>query len=301
MENENEKYLADWLAGTISDDQLRQLVSKEDVAAFQKIRKAFDKMSVPEPDLEKNFAAIKHKMDSKAKSPRKKSVIPMWVYAAAACMILSLGWYQVYVLSNEVSTDFGNQKNILLADNSKVTLNAKSKVCYSNLFQYNRTIKLDGEAFFEVEKGRSFIVTTALGEVKVLGTKFNVISFSDYFEVVCYEGKVQVQANHKKTILTPGESVRFYNGIYENWATINPKKPLWISGETDLKKVPMKYVFDKFERQFNVKVDFPKNIENIKFTGSFTNSDIKKALQSICIPLHLSYTTTTSGTIQISK
>ena len=300
MKNENENYLADWLADKMSDDQLRKLVSEEDFLAFQKIKKTLENSTISVPISEDSFAAIKQKLATK-KTVKRRRVIPMWSYAVAACLLVSFGLYQLYFLSNEVQTDFGSTKILVLNDNSKVTLNAKSKVCYSNLFQYNRSIEIEGEAFFEVTKGRSFTVTTPLGEVKVLGTKFNVASFSDYFEVICYEGKVRVEVNKKATLLTQGESVRFYNATFENWADINLQKPLWINGETDLKKVPMKYVFDKFENQFHVDVDFPKSIESIKFTGSFTNTNIETALKSICIPLHLKYSDTTSGKIQISE
>ena len=219
----------------------------------------------------------------------------------AACLLISFGLYQLYFLSNEVKTSFGSTKTIILKDDSKVTLNAKTKVLYSNLFQFNRTLKLEGEAFFEVIKGRSFTVKTKLGEVKVLGTKFNVISFEDYFEVVCYEGKVKVTTNKKVTILTQGESIRFYNAIYENWASYNLQKPTWIAGKTSFKNVPMKYVFTKFKSQYNVALEFPKNIESIKFTGSFTNANIEKALKSICIPLHLKYSNSASRKIKISE
>lgn len=300
MENENEHYLADWLAGKLSDEQLRELVSEKDFLAFQKIKNTLANSTISDSDMDRNFAAIQQKKAAKKTiAPRK--VIPMWTYAVAACLLLSLGWYQLYFLSIEVQTDRGTTQSLVMTDNSKITLNANSEVCYANLFRYNRVIKLDGEAFFEVEKGRSFLVKTALGEVKVLGTKFNVASFSDYFEVVCYEGKVKVTANKKTIILTKGESVRFYNSTFENWADINLQRPLWMNGETDLKKVPMKYVFDKFESQFDVEVEYPKSIESIKFTGSFTNSNIETALQSICIPLHLKYSDTTSGKIQISE
>ncbi len=300
MINENEHYLADWLADKLSDDQLQQLVSEDDFLAFQKIKRTLNNSAIFEPNMDQNFASIKQKLATK-KTIKSRKVIPMWAYAVAACLLLSLGWYQIYFLSNEVATDFGATETLVLSDNSKVTINSKSKVCYANLFQYNRTIELEGEAFFEVKKGNTFLVKTTLGEVTVLGTKFNVASFSDYFEVVCYEGKVRVDVNKKATILTQGESVRFYNSTFENWAETNLQKPLWMSGETDLKKVPMKYVFDKFEKQFDVEVDFPKNIESIKFTGSFTNSNIETALKSICIPLHLKYSNTTSGKIQISE
>lgn len=305
MENENDIYLADWLADTITDEQLQQLVSEEDFLAYQKIRMTLHNLGVSEPDMERDFVAIKKRIENKKtdkkSAKRTRRIIPLWTYPIAASLLLFLGWYQVYFSSNVITTNFGVTRVLNLSDNSTVTLNSKSKVSYPNLFQYNRTIQLEGEAFFQVQKGKQFTVETALGSIQVLGTQFNVTAFSDYFEVVCYEGKVRVQSKNQSVILTKGESVRLYGQKFENWADTFPVKPDWISGESTFKNVPVKYVIEKFENQYDVKIKFPKNLENSKFTGSFTNSNIETALKTICIPLNLKFSNTNSKTIQISE
>jgi transmembrane sensor len=278
MENENETYLSDWLADKISDEQLKQLVSNDDFLAYQNTLRNY---TVSEPNMDENFKTIQQKLASKKETPSRK-ILPIWSsISIAASILLFIGLYQLYFSSNEFATDFGTTKSIVLNDDSKVTLNANSSVCYPNLFQFNRTIELKGEAFFEVQKGSTFTVKTALGNITVLGTKFNVTSFDYYFEVVCYEGKVKVESQNKATILTHGESLRVVNTNFEN--------------------VPMKYVLEKFKNQYHLEIDYPKNIETIKFTGSFTNSNKETALQSICIPLDLKYANSSSRKIIISE
>lgn len=301
MENENETYLSDWLANKISNEQLKELVSEDDFLAYQKLKSALEDFTVSNPDLDKNFDAIKQKWTTqKAKKPAK--VIPLWRYAGvAAAVLLFVGLFQMFYFSNAEETSFGISKNITLPDDSKVTLNAKSKLSYPNLFQFNRTLNLEGEAFFEVQKGKTFTVETSLGCVKVLGTKFNVNAYKDYFEVICYEGKVRVESKGKIAILTPSESIRFYDHTVENWAETNAVKPSWISGESEFKNVQVKYVIDKFQNQYNINIDFPKNKENIKFTGTFTHKNIETALKSICIPLNLKYSQISSDKIRISE
>lgn len=300
MEAKNETYLSDWLAHKITDEQLKQLVSEEDFTAFQKIKNALNGFEISNPDLEQNFSAIKQKLSDKDKP--KAKVIPLWRYASiAASLLILFGVYHFFIAQNEITTGFGNTQMITLADNSKVVLNAKSKLTYCNSFEYKRTLQLDGEAFFEVEKGSSFTVETSLGDIRVLGTKFNVIAFQDFFEVKCYEGKVQVIQKGKSTILTQGESVRFYNATSENWAEVNASKPSWISGESSFKKVPMRYVIEQFKNQYNVEVEYPNSIENIKFTGTFTHKDLTVALQTICLPLHLKFGKDQTGKIIISE
>lgn len=289
MENNNDTYLSDWLADKISDDQLKLLVSNEDFIAFQKLKNTLSNYTVSEPDMEHSFAKIQQKIESK-KTKKQPKVIHLWKYVAvAASLLLFFGLYQLFYFSNKVATDFGSTEIISLSDNSKVTLNAKSELSYPNFFLWNRSLKLEGEAFFEVQKGSRFTVETALGKVTVLGTKFNVISFDDFFEVVCYEGKVKVDNKGKSTILKQGETVRVYQNSYDNYELINAEKPEWIIGESSFKNVPIHYVLEKFEMQFNVKVDYPKTIKNIKFTGSFSNKNRDTAIKTICIPLNLKY------------
>ncbi|GEC77357.1 FecR family protein [Flavobacterium aquatile] len=289
MEHNNDTFLSDWLADKISDDQLKQLVSNEDFVAFQKLKNALSNYTVSKPDMEQSFAKIQHKIESK-KTKKQPKILHLWKYVTvAASLLLFFGLYQTFYFSNKVATDFGSTESITLNDNSKVTLNAKSELSYPNFFLWNRSLKLEGEAFFEVQKGSKFTVETSLGKITVLGTKFNATSFDDFFEVVCYEGKVKVENKDKTTILTQGETVRVYQNSYSNHPQKNAQKPEWILGESSFKNVPIRYVLDKFEMQFNIKVDYPKTIENIKFTGSFSNKNMDTAIKTICIPLHLKY------------
>lgn len=289
MENNNDTFLSDWLADKISDDQLKQLVSNEDFVAFQKLKNTLSNYTVSEPDMEQSFAKIQQKIESK-KEKKQPKVLHLWKYVTvAASLLLFFGLYQLFYFSNKVATDFGSTEIITLNDNSKVTLNAKSELSYPNFFRWNRSLKLEGEAFFEVQRGSKFTVETSLGKITVLGTKFNVTSFDDFFEVVCYEGKVKVENKDKSTILTHGETVRIYQNSYSNHPQKNAQKPEWILGESSFKNVPIQYVLEKFEMQFNVKFDYPSTIENIKFTGSFSNKNIDTAIKTICIPLHLKY------------
>ncbi len=304
---ENETYLSDWLAGKISDEKLEELVGETEYLAFKQLRDTLDGYTIPEPDMERNFSMVKLKRDKK-ESPKQKRIIPLWSYAAiAASLLLFFGLFQLFYFSNVTQTDFGTLKVLSLPDNSKVTINAKSKLSFPNLFQYNRTLHLEGEAYFEVQKGSTFTVKTALGNVRVLGTKFNVNAHSDYFEVVCYEGKVRVESKGKIAIVTPSEHIRFYDHTMENWADASDigsgptHRPSWISGETTFRNVPVQYVFNQFQNQYNVKIDYPEKIKEVKFTGAFTNKDKATALKTICIPLSLKYKDLGNGKIIISE
>jgi ferric-dicitrate binding protein FerR (iron transport regulator) len=300
MENNN-TFLSDWFENKISDEQLKQHISNDDFLAYQKIKNSLANFKMKESNSEDHYKAIQSKIEKVKK--QKSNVIPLWKYASVAASILVfLASYFYLTKETNLETGFGEKQTIILADNSEVILNSKSKLIFSNLFRFERKLVLEGEAFFQVKKGSSFVVSTRQGTVEVLGTKFNVISnANDFFEVHCYEGKVKVTSNEKVQILTQGQSIRFYNNQVENWTEIKSKFPSWLAFESSFKNTPIKQVFEKIRNQYGVEINFPKAIENIKFTGTVTHKNINTAMKSICIPLHLEYTQIDSNQIKVEN
>jgi ferric-dicitrate binding protein FerR (iron transport regulator) len=300
MENNN-TFLSDWFENKISDEQLKQHISNDDFLAYQKIKNSLANFKMKESNSEDHYKAIQSKIEKVKK--QKSNVKPLWKYASVAASILVfLASYFYLTKETNLATGFGEKQTIILADNSEVILNSKSTLIFSNLFRFERKLVLEGEAFFQVKKGSSFVVSTKQGTVEVLGTKFNVISnATDFFEVHCYEGKVKVTSNEKVQILTQGQSIRFYNNQVENWTEIKSKFPSWLAFESSFKNTPIKQVFEKIRNQYGVEIDFPKAIENIKFTGTVTHKNINTAMKSICIPLHLEYTQIDSNQIKVEN
>jgi len=287
-------YLSQWIEGDISDNELENLVSEEDFIAFQKLRSLLSSVKPKDLDKEGDYAKIQVKLGKKQsvkRSTKIKSIPVWWKYTGVAATIaLFFGLFQMFYFSNVINTGIGNRITVELSDQSEVILNSKSTLSYPNLFRFNRSLKLDGEAYFSVHKGSTFTVKTKNGEVQVLGTKFNVSSFNDYLEVVCYEGKVKVLSKGSSQILMLGEYFRLYDTNTEKGKELNQTKPSWLQSESSFKKIPFKYVIEKFERQYGAEVIYPEKLENILFTGSFPHRNKEVALKAICTPLNLNYT-----------
>ena len=60
--NENKNFLSDWLAGSLSDEKLMELVSESDFQAYKKLKSTLDTYQVASPDMDANFQAIKYKL-----------------------------------------------------------------------------------------------------------------------------------------------------------------------------------------------------------------------------------------------
>lgn len=105
---------------------------------------------------------------------------------------------------SSVATRIGNRTKIVLPDGSQVWLNAGSNLDYNNL-DFNKDIRevsLNGEAYFDVVKNaeKPFIIHTKKMDIKVVGTAFNVRSYSEekFSEASLIHGSIEVTLKDRK-------------------------------------------------------------------------------------------------------
>jgi len=110
---------------------------------------------------------------------KRKLHLQRW--AAAACVVLMSGWVLMATgwidyWQADLVTSTGEQRREMLADGSTLILNTDSAVTFDYAGDRRGVTLLSGEAYFEVQpdKARPFIVTTAQGSVRVVGTRFTV-------------------------------------------------------------------------------------------------------------------------------
>jgi transmembrane sensor len=154
------------------------------------------------------------------------------------------------------STTIGEQKKIELPDHSIMTLNSMSKAEYASDWSKERTLKLSGEAFFEVEKGSTFSVVTDQGVVEVKGTSFDVFARPEKFRVECRTGKVNVSCGKSIVELTPGNGAELLAGklVIDQ---INMDGNDWKTGVFTFSEEPIENVFLEIERQFGITIQRP--------------------------------------------
>lgn len=111
---------------------------------------------------------------------------------------------------NTLRTPLGGRYQIVLADGTKVWLNAGSTLTFPQRFSKDeRMVMAQGEVFFEVShnKTKPFVVRTNRMDVRVLGTSFNLNVYEDSEKpsVSLIEGSVQMKAGAAMSILAPGQ------------------------------------------------------------------------------------------------
>ncbi len=214
------------------------------------------------------------------------------VMAAAAIGILLVGFFFFMQQPQVVKTAYAEQSDHTLPDGSVVYLNVDSKISYrAKSWPDSRTIHLDGEAFFEVAKGSTFEVQTKWGNVRVLGTSFNVRA-RNALDVACFTGQVEVDpVNSDAVKLLPGERVYKEAGAMslQKEAFEPAEKKYWRRGELTFTAAPLNDVFDEIERSFNVQIIRDESTSQRRFTGSVTLVGADSAMDDICTPMQLKF------------
>lgn len=203
---------------------------------------------------------------------------------------------------NEIFIPNGEIFKLKLSDGTLVWLNAGSKLRFPQSFDNtdnNRTVYLEGEAFFEVKKNKNkpFIVNTQEVDVKVLGTKFNITSYEndDYIATTLVEGSVSVYENRTPdngVILTPSFQAnynKFGNNFIKEKVDID-NYTAWMHNRLVINNLKFSEILVKLERRYSVKII--NNAENLKdefFEGEFVDEDIKSVLKTISISTPFSY------------
>ena len=284
---DKDDFLGRWVNGRLTEDELKAFEGSRDFEVYQRILDGSSRFSIGAFDIERSLNETKEQLEQQSRS-KSRSWVPVWSVAAAVLLML-VSYFVFFTGSKTFETGFGEVAEELLPDGSKVQVNARTTLSYSEgSWEEDRSVSLEGEAFFEVTKGSAFTVASPYGEVMVLGTQFNVYARKDIFEVRCFEGKVKV-TGLEEVYLTAGESYRQIGSEVEKIAYENVGVPGWINNESNFVNSPVSSVLLGLTDQFDL--TFEGNIpdDSVRVTVSFPNDNQELALDLVFKSLQRAY------------
>ena len=182
-------------------------------------------------------------------------------------LIIASGIYFVYKADSgkniqqvEFLSQTGFRNQFKLPDGTTGWLGYNSELKFHINGENKRIVDLDGLAFFEVvhQKEQPFIVRTPSKlDVEVLGTRFNVSSYSEenFCEVVLEQGSVRLGIqNHKPEEMVPGERVIYNsdnNRIERSYVNVRDYVA-WKDGKLILNDLSLEESCLKLGRFYNV-------------------------------------------------
>lgn len=192
----------------------------------------------------------------------------------------------------------GKRTTLTFSDGTKVWVNSGTKLIYPKVFAKDkREVYVDGEIYIEVVKNadRPFLVKSKSLDISVLGTKFNVSTYSEDVEksVVLLEGSVKVASNDiaRTSILKPNQGF-FYSA--DGASVKNVDAYAYICWKDNLMKLngeSLDVIFNKLARHYAVRFHVDKELMNEKYIGNLSLEDpIETVLQNLAFGTSFTYT-----------
>ncbi|MGV3504710.1 MAG: FecR family protein [Adhaeribacter sp.] len=301
--------LARQLSGNAPETGEQQASDPGTRAAFQEAEKVWAATGLPgeayEPDVNKGWQRLQVRVqarESKSIPFRKKQPYHWWGVAASLALLLAFGFYfvsrQLQPAWTQVSTAANQTRLIRLPDGSQVSLNQHSTFSYPTDFQKeNRTVRLQGEAFFEVAhaEGKRFTILAQGTKTEVIGTSFNLRAYEkEPVKVQVVSGKVAFAraATEEAVFLTAGQQ-----GVIG--AASRPRKQqiedqnfqAWKTRNLNFNNLRLEQLIATLENYYQVDINLEnESLRNCRFTASFRDPNLKEVLDILALAGNLTIT-----------
>tara|TARA_B110000211_G_C14091373_1_gene559342 strand:- start:7215 stop:8108 length:894 start_codon:yes stop_codon:yes gene_type:complete len=287
MKEENSNIIySKWLNNELTEEEVVSLKDSGDLDTLQDIINEVDSWNTPE--VQSDFESLKSKIASRKTKGKLISLYQKLAIAASLLLFVGLG---IGLLNSETetvyATNFGEVKQITFPDGTKAILNGSSTLSFvEDNWKEERLVKLDGQAFFDINVKGQFEVEINNGTINVLGTKFDVLTNDEYNIVKCFEGKVGVKTLKIDEIIVKGQGVDSENRMFN----IVERGANWTSDYTKFVNAKLVEVLGALSLKHGFQIDYKSiKIDQKKFTGQFSNLDADLALKMVFKPLGITY------------
>ena len=248
----------------------------ESIAFVQKIQPGSCKAILTEPDGTKidisdtTFLAFVQKSVMSRKNGEEKEVVE--------------------TLYHTITIPRGGEYDLLLSDGSRLRMNSESEIRVPVTFEKGqREVFMKGEIYFDIVRDSlaPFVVHTHQGDIRVLGTSFNVRDYQDenFLETTLVNGKVAFEREGNYSYLKPGEQLRLNKE--DGKTTVETVDVLlycsWKDGRFVFEKQRLEVIMNTIARWYNINVFYESSsVKDILFTGNIKRySDLEQVVNML--------------------
>lgn len=223
-------------------------------------------------------------------------LVPLFVLGSIYILKLSKANQRISEIVSNVSvvSPLGTRTLFELPDGSEVVLNGGSTLEYRIPFSNNRDVKLMGEAYFDVkhDENHPFMVSTNKINVKVLGTRFNLIATQDnsITEVILEQGKIECLIGQKEIQMKPNERLSLDGDKLLKTEVDAMKYTAWRNGELIFRGDGMQEVANRISRWYNVEVEvIGEELASYVFRATFRDDSLEEVLHLLKLSSPIDY------------
>jgi transmembrane sensor len=240
---------------------------------------------------------------------RRTSIGRFWRIAASVALLVGLGYVTLKysgkgnpAVEQAVMQTQAGITEVELPDGSRVWLNAHSMLTYPSSFsRKERSVSLEGEAYFEVNRERRRTFTVGIGDsrVTVLGTSFNILSPGREKEqvVTVATGKVSFHPQGDPSggvLLAAGERgvCSPYGRSYRKSMNEDRNFLAWKTGVLTFRGTALEEVCRVLSAHYGQEISLSDSVDtNRQLTVTWDNKEPEEVLEILTMTLDLSYRT----------
>lgn len=191
------------------------------------------------------------------------------------------------IIFNTMTTPKGRQYNLVLADGSKVWLNASSSITFPTNFSGNdRTVSITGEAYFEIahNEKKPFIVQKGEVAVQVYGTHFNMNAYDDEsaIHVTLLEGSVKVTKGNASNFIKPGQQAQVQRGNVRVINNVDLEDVMaWKNGLFHFEGTDIESLMRQLGRWYDIDIVYNKKVNDLFYAEIPRNTMLSNALKAL--------------------
>ena len=274
----------------------------------------FSETEMPGENIEQILHQIHHKIRIEESYEKRYSFVAIFQKVAAILIIpLLLSFFAVIYFQSEKQTTnttssvagyaeiqcpLGVRTKFKLPDGTLGFLNSGSYLKYPVDFTNGRKVTVSGEACFDVfhDESNPFMVETQNLRVKVLGTKFNIIAYSEDTneEVVLNRGKVEITTpgGQNLSVLHPNQKLvlNTEKGTFKTSEVEANQYLGWTEGKLIFRNENMLQVVARLGRWYNVDIEIKdKELYKYAFRATFQDESLEQVLKLLALTAPFTY------------
>lgn len=218
---------------------------------------------------------------------RRRALLRGFIALAGAGVLWS-GWRSGAVpawcaeLAADYRTGTGELKPVRLADGTQVWLNTRTAFDVDFSSATRQLHLLAGEVLVDTahEARRPFIVTTAQGRMRALGTRFSVCASNTHTQLSVFAGAVEVTlpGTGARRVIEAGQQQAFDSQQLATPGNAELAREAWVEGKLVAADVPLGEVLEELSRYHHGYVSVSPQVAGLRVFGSLPLLDFDAAL-----------------------
>lgn len=199
-----------------------------------------------------------------------------------------LGWREVLLPASllawaaDYRTGTGEQRQITLADGSRLWLNTASAINVDFTGEMRRISLIDGEIYVATaeDAARAFLVDTPQGHMRALGTRFNVRLDGGETRLAVYEGAVEIRtsATGATTVIPAGKQADFTVERIHTAKYADLAREAWVQGTLVADNITLREVVRELRRYRQGHLGIADEVADLTVYGNFPIQDTDRVL-----------------------